>query len=86
MNENSPSSNPVQVIEDKRKLRLKGIKSPDIKRMTYFIYDKRLRALYFFRESEKYIKRYRDLTKESLSDNFKVSHPDLLCQKTISTS
>ena len=83
MNENVPSPNRSQVIEDKRKLKNKGIKSPDIKRMTYFIHDKKLRATYFYREPGKYIKKYRELLKESVPENFIISHPDL-CKKSIS--
>ena len=85
MNENIPSSSREHAIDTRRVLKHKAIKSPVIKDMTYFIYDKRTKAMYFFRDPEKYIKRYKDLTKESLSENFKVSHPDL-CQKTTSIS
>jgi|GEM_PF-5665528 len=84
MNDNVPSPNRQQVREDKAKLKRKGIKSPKVKEMVFFIHDKRLRATYFFYTSEKYVNRFNELINESPSGNFIISHPELLCTKSIS--
>lgn len=84
MNGNVPPTNIMQVKEDRKRLKHKGIKSPDLNRMTYFIHDKKLRATYFFHTKEKYAAHYQRLIKESPPENFIVSHPRL-CKKNTKT-
>lgn len=77
MNENAPSSLTIQAREDKRTIKRKGIKAPDIKDLPYSIYDKRQKAKFFFGSKEKFDYALERLTKQSGIDNLKITTPKL---------
>jgi hypothetical protein len=78
MNENKPNPNLQQVKEDRKKIKSKGIKSPVLKDLPYFIYDKKHRAKFFFATKKKYKESYNRLFKTIDAEYLKVSHPKLL--------
>jgi hypothetical protein len=81
MNENKPDTNIIQVKEDRKRLKSKGIKSPVLKELPYSIYDKKHRARFFFATKAKYIEAHKRLAKNSGIEYLKVSHPKLLNNK-----
>lgn len=80
MNKNNPDTNILQIRDDRKRLKSKGIKSPALKDLPYYIYDKRQRAKFFFATKKKYRETYERLTKQSGKEFLKVSHPKLISQ------
>ncbi len=75
MNENAPSSLTIQAREDKRTIKRKGIKAPNIKDLPYSIYDKRQRAKFFFASKERFDYALEKLIKESGIDSLTIKVP-----------
>ncbi|WP_159522949.1 hypothetical protein [Sunxiuqinia indica] len=71
--------------EDKKVLKRKRIKAPSNNEMPYSIEVKKERAKYQFSTPEKYLLKFKKLTGSMLSENLKLSHPEL-CMKTTSES
>ena len=63
------------VSDDKKKLKRKGIKSPDHTKMDYRIFDTSSQTTYYFLTREKYESKAQELSKVIDPKKLKFSHP-----------
>jgi hypothetical protein len=80
--DNRPSTNSEMVNESKKRLKAKGIKSPNTTEMPFVIHDTLSRATYYFRKESCYVNKYKLLTQDSLGEHLILSHPELCTKMT----
>ncbi len=83
--DNNLFDNRIRVKEDRMNLRRKGIKSPNVRKLKFYIYDKKEKAKFFYATEERYRSAFKRMVKQKdySPGDFDLSHPEL-CQKIIS--